>query len=37
VAALATQRLAIEGEERHLAHRFGKRYRDYQKRVRRWF
>lgn len=37
VAALATQKLAIEGEERHLAHRFGKRYRDYQKRVRRWF
>jgi len=36
VAAFATQRLAIQPEERHLAARFGKRYRDYQKRVRRW-
>ena len=35
-AAFATQKLAIEGEERHLADRFGKRYRDYQKKVRRW-
>lgn len=34
--ALVTGRLAIAGEERHLAHRFGKRYRDYQKAVRRW-
>lgn len=37
VAAFATQKLAIVPEERHLALRFGKRYRDYQKKVRRWF
>jgi len=37
LAALATQKLAIEPEERHLAQHFGKRYRDYQKKVRRWF
>ena len=36
VAAFATQKLAIEREERHLEGRFGKRYRDYRKRVRRW-
>lgn len=36
VAALATLKLAIEGEERHLEIRFGKKYRDYAKRVRRW-
>jgi protein-S-isoprenylcysteine O-methyltransferase Ste14 len=36
VAAFATQKLAIEREERHLEARFGKRYRDYAKRVRRW-
>jgi len=36
VAAFATQKLAIEREERHLDARFGKRYRDYCKRVRRW-
>jgi len=35
-AAFATQKLAIEREEHHLAIRFGKRYRDYQKKVRRW-
>lgn len=35
-AAFATTRLAVLPEERHLAHRFGKRYRDYQKSVRRW-
>lgn len=28
--------LAIPGEERHLEHKFGKRYRDYKKKVRRW-
>lgn len=28
--------LAIPGEERHLEHRFGKPYRDYVKKVRRW-
>ncbi|WP_157015334.1 methyltransferase family protein [Mesorhizobium xinjiangense] len=36
VAAFLTQKLAIEREEEHLATRFGKRYRDYRKRVRRW-
>lgn len=36
VAAFATQKLAIEREERHLDLRFGKRYRDYRKKVRRW-
>ena len=35
-AAYATQKLAIEREERHLQARFGKRYIDYAKRVRRW-
>jgi protein-S-isoprenylcysteine O-methyltransferase Ste14 len=36
IAAFLTQKLAIEREERHLEIRFGKRYRDYAKRVRRW-
>jgi protein-S-isoprenylcysteine O-methyltransferase Ste14 len=36
LAAFATQKLAIEREEQHLAARFGKRYRDYSKKVRRW-
>jgi len=36
VAAFITQKLAIEREERHLEQRFGKRYRDYRKKVRRW-
>lgn len=36
VAAFITQKLAIEREEKHLATRFGKRYLDYAKRVRRW-
>lgn len=36
VAAFATQKLAVEREERHLEARFGKRYRDYAKKVRRW-
>ncbi|MBN9494979.1 isoprenylcysteine carboxylmethyltransferase family protein [bacterium] len=36
VAAFLTQKLAIEHEERHLEQRFGKKYRDYCKRVRRW-
>lgn len=35
-AAFATQKLAIEREEGHLEARFGKKYRDYAKRVRRW-
>jgi protein-S-isoprenylcysteine O-methyltransferase Ste14 len=33
---LILQKLAIEPEERHLDERFGKRFRDYRKRVRRW-
>lgn len=36
LAAYATTKLAIEREERHLEARFGKRYRDYRKKVRRW-
>ena len=36
IAAFLTQKLAIEKEERHLEVRFGKKYRDYAKRVRRW-
>lgn len=36
IAAFATQKLAIEREEQHLSIHFGKKYRDYAKRVRRW-
>lgn len=36
VAAYATTKLAIEREERHLDARFGRKYRDYRKKVRRW-
>jgi len=36
VAGFATSKLVIEGEERRFAGRFGKKYRDYQKKVRRW-
>lgn len=36
LAAMLTTRLAIAPEERILAERFGKRYRDYAKRTRRW-
>jgi len=36
IAAFITQKLAIEREERHLEQHFGKKYRDYVKKVRRW-
>ncbi len=36
VAAFITQKIAIEREEAHLDARFGKAYRDYRKKVRRW-
>lgn len=36
IAAFATQKMAIEGEEKVLATKFGKKYRDYAKKVRRW-
>jgi protein-S-isoprenylcysteine O-methyltransferase Ste14 len=36
LAAFVTQKLAIEREERHLEARFGKAFRDYAKKVRRW-
>jgi protein-S-isoprenylcysteine O-methyltransferase Ste14 len=36
IAAFATQKLAIEKEEKVLTAKFGKKYRDYAKRVRRW-
>ena len=36
ISAFATQKLAIEPEERHLEARFGKKFRDYAKKVRRW-
>lgn len=36
VAAYATQKLAIEREEKHLETRFGRHYRDYKKKARRW-
>ena len=36
IAAFATKKVAIDKEERWLAEKFGKRYRDYAKRVRRW-
>lgn len=35
-AAFAIRKLAIEPEQAHLSLRFGKRYRDYTKKVRRW-
>jgi len=36
VASIATNKLSVEPEERHLEARFGKAYRDYKKKVRRW-
>lgn len=36
LASFLTQKIAIEAEEKHLELRFGKTYRDYRKRVRRW-
>lgn len=36
IAAFTTQKLAIEREEKHLEARFGKKWRDYAKKVRRW-
>ncbi|MCG6858193.1 MAG: isoprenylcysteine carboxylmethyltransferase family protein [Salaquimonas sp.] len=35
-SAYAEQKLGIEREEAHLEHRFGRAWRDYRKRVRRW-
>ena len=36
VASFATSKLAIQREEKVLSVKFGKKYRDYAKRVRRW-
>lgn len=36
VAAFATQKLAIEREEKHLETRFGSAFRSYKKKVNRW-
>jgi len=36
IAAYAITKVAIEPEEKTLAAKFGKRYRDYAKKVRRW-
>ncbi len=36
LAAFTTQKVSIEGEEKKLSTKFGKRYHDYAKRVRRW-
>ena len=36
LTAIADHHLAIKGEEAHLEHRFGKAWREYKKRVRRW-
>ncbi len=36
VAAILTQKIAIEFEEKVLTEKFGRKYRDYAKKVRRW-
>lgn len=36
IAAMLVNKLAIEREEVHLEHRFGRAYRDYRKKARRW-
>ncbi|MET3790053.1 methyltransferase family protein [Aquamicrobium terrae] len=36
VAAILTQKIAIKFEEKVLAEKFGRKYRDYTKKVRRW-
>ncbi|MCV0396796.1 MAG: isoprenylcysteine carboxylmethyltransferase family protein [Rhizobiaceae bacterium] len=36
IASIATTKLAIVREEKHLEARFGKAFRDYRKTVRRW-
>lgn len=36
MAAIATTKLSIEPEERHLELKFGKQYRNYRAKVRRW-
>ena len=36
IAAMATNILQIIPEEKHLAHRFGKQWRSYKKKARRW-
>lgn len=36
LAGIATQKLAIEREEAHLEHRFGRAWRHYRKTARRW-
>ena len=37
IAAILTSKLAIEREEAHLSAKFGKNWRDYTHKVRRWF
>lgn len=36
IAGIVTQKLAIEREEAHLEHRFGRAWRQYRKTARRW-
>ena len=36
ITGFVVQKLAVEREERHLETRFGKKWRDYAKKVRRW-